>query len=99
MPSELLDRLNTLYDETVAAEVMGNQGDWDSDWGHVIPQVRRIVVHCRGLGRVDLTGALALAETLEHLREAGFDVVVEEVPPHALRVLRGVGEAPDGQGV
>lgn len=74
-----------ILDDAIRSEVAGHM------------EVGRIVVHCRGLGRVDLTGALALAETLEHLREAGFDVAVEEVPPHALRVLRGVG-APEVPG-
>jgi hypothetical protein len=47
MPSILLDRLNTIYDETVAAAVMANQRNWTNlrSFGSTIAKVRRIVVH------------------------------------------------------
>ena len=45
MPSELLDRLNPIYDETLAADVMAHQSDWKSGWGNEIDPVLRIVVH------------------------------------------------------
>jgi SulP family sulfate permease len=53
--------------------------------------VRRLVLHLAGLGRVDLTGAVTLAETLDQLRASGLEVSVDGVPDHAFRVLRGVG--------
>ncbi len=57
--------------------------------------VDQLVLHCQGLGRVDLTGAMALADVLEQVREAGLDVVLDGVPEHALRVVTGSGAAPD----
>lgn len=53
--------------------------------------VRRLVLHLAGLGRVDLTGATTLADMLDQLRDSGLEVSVDGVPPHAVRVLRGVG--------
>lgn len=50
-------------------------------------EIRRVVVHCGGLGRIDITGALTLADMLDTLRAAGLEVRVQGVPPHAARVL------------
>jgi SulP family sulfate permease len=53
--------------------------------------VDRVVIRCGGLGRIDLTGAYVLAELLEHLRHAGVDVELTDVPEHAARVLTATG--------
>lgn len=55
------------------------------------PDVKRVVVRCRGLGRVDLTGAYTLAELLEQARATGLHVSLEDVPDHASRVMSAVG--------
>jgi SulP family sulfate permease len=55
------------------------------------PHVKRVVVRCGGLGRIDITGAYTLAEMLEQARRAGIDMVLEEVPGHARRLLSAVG--------
>lgn len=58
------------------------------------PDVNRVVLDFRGLGRIDLTAAMALMEMLAQIREAGVEVEVRNIPDHALRVLRGAGLAP-----
>ena len=60
------------------------------------PGVTRLVVHCAGLGRIDLTGAYALAEMLDKLRDAGLTVEVTHVPPHARNVATAAGLQPPG---
>ena len=52
--------------------------------------VDRVIVHLGGLGRIDLTGALALREFMDGAREGGFEVELDEVPEHAERILQGV---------
>jgi SulP family sulfate permease len=54
------------------------------------PDARRLVVHCEGLGRIDLTGALALRAVLEDAKLAGVTVELVDVPPHARRVISRV---------
>ena len=51
------------------------------------PDARRLVVRLDGLGRIDLTGALALNTLLEDARGAGLEVSVEGSPAHAERIL------------
>ena len=51
-------------------------------------EARRLVVHFDGLGRIDLSGALALRTLLADARGAGLDVSVEGSPAHAARILR-----------
>jgi sulfate permease, SulP family len=58
------------------------------------PDVTHVVVHCKGLGRIDLTGALGLAELLEQVTRAGLEMEIEGVPEHALRVLKSAGIEP-----
>lgn len=60
--------------------------------------VSRIVIRCGGLGRIDISGAYALAETLEQARRAGLDMRLEGVPEHARRLLNAVGIDLDGTG-
>ena len=47
----------------------------------------RLVVHLDGLGRIDLTGALALRNLLIDAREAGLDVRVVDVPLQAAKTV------------
>jgi SulP family sulfate permease len=54
--------------------------------------VARIVIHCQGLGRIDLTGAWTLVEMLEEVRGAGIPITVAGIPEHARRVFHAVGE-------
>jgi SulP family sulfate permease len=63
------------------------------------PDARRMVVHLDGLGRVDLTGALALRGVVLDAKAAGLDVRLEDVPPQARRVVERViaEEAPVGR--
>ena len=49
------------------------------------PEVRRLVIHLGGLGRVDLSGALALRALVQDARAAGLEVGLEDVPPRAQR--------------
>ena len=55
------------------------------------PDVDKVVIRCTGLGRIDLTGAYTFAETLEHAESAGLEMVIEDVPEHAVRLFRSVG--------
>ena len=52
--------------------------------------VTELVVRLDALGRIDLTGALALKKLLEDARRAGLAVTVRGAPRHADRVLRRV---------
>lgn len=54
------------------------------------PESDRLVVHLNGLGRVDLTGALALRALLKDAREAGLEASVEDVPPQARKIIERV---------
>jgi SulP family sulfate permease len=54
------------------------------------PGAKELVIHLDGLGRIDLTGALALKTLIADARGAGLDVRVRGTPLHAGRVLRRV---------
>jgi len=54
--------------------------------------VSRVVIHCQGLGRIDLTGAWTLVEMLEEIRGSGIAIAVAGIPEHARRVFHAVGE-------
>lgn len=58
------------------------------------PGTRRLVLHCDGLGRIDLTGALALRAVVRDAGAGGVAVEFADVPPHARRILSRV--LPDG---
>jgi hypothetical protein len=45
------------------------------------------VVRLDHVGRIDLTGALALRTLVDHARDAGLEVIVEGTPGHAARIL------------
>jgi SulP family sulfate permease len=49
---------------------------------------RQLVLHLGGLGRIDLTGALALRALLSDAKAAGLETRLEDVPPQAERLLR-----------
>lgn len=53
-------------------------------------EATQLVVHLDGLGRVDVTGALALRSLLQDARAAGLAVAVENIPPRAQRVVSNV---------
>lgn len=57
------------------------------------PGARRLVVRLDRLGRIDLTGTLALKELLGDARGAGLEVAVEGRPAHAARILHRVLDA------
>ncbi len=58
------------------------------------PEVRRVVLRCGGLGRIDLTGAHTLREMITHAAAAGISMSLVDVPEHAVRVLSAVGAHP-----
>ena len=51
------------------------------------PEARRLSLHMGGVGRLDLSGALALEALLSDAEKAGLTVRLEEVPPRARRLL------------
>ena len=55
------------------------------------PGVKRIIVHCAGLGRIDLTAAQGIARIAEQAQVAGLEMEIREAPEHAYRVLQAVG--------
>lgn len=54
------------------------------------PDVSRVVLHMQRLGRVDVTGALALRDIMEHLEGAGVTTTVEDMTPTSHKILRRV---------
>lgn len=55
----------------------------------------RLVVHLDGLGRIDLTGALALKGLLRDARKAGLEVELADIPPPAKKIITRVIENED----
>ena len=51
------------------------------------PDACRLVLHCDRLGRIDLTGALALRAVLADAQRAGLEVELVEVAPQARRIV------------
>jgi SulP family sulfate permease len=51
------------------------------------PEATRLRLALDGLGRIDLTGAIALAHTLDDVARAGLEVEVTGVPPQAIGLL------------
>jgi len=47
----------------------------------------RVAIHLRGLGRIDLSGALGLQQLIDDARLAGVEVELVDVPAHAERIL------------
>lgn len=54
------------------------------------PDTRRVRVHLDGLGRLDVTGAMAVKSVLQEARDAGITADVCSVPPQLRRVVRRV---------
>jgi SulP family sulfate permease len=59
---------------------------------------RALVVHCEGLGRVDLTGALVLKAVLDDALAAGIATELRDVPPQAQAVIARVLQPPPRPG-
>jgi sulfate permease, SulP family len=59
------------------------------------PDAGRLVVHLDGLGRIDLTGALALRALLQDAREAALEVEVADVRPRWRGLVARVVERED----
>ena len=60
-------------------------------------EAHSLVVHLDGLGRVDLTGALALRDLLQDAKSAGLEVDLADVPPQARKIVsRVVCQVVDG---
>jgi len=57
--------------------------------------LRRVVLHLGGLGRVDLTGAMALRRLREDIETSGMEFHICDVPGHSARILRQVLEWTD----
>jgi SulP family sulfate permease len=60
------------------------------------PETRKLSIRLDGLGRIDLTGALALKSLIEDARGAGLEVSVSGAPLHANRLLRRVLDEGEG---
>ena len=56
------------------------------------PDAGRLAIHLGGLGRIDLTGALALEQILLDIREAGLQVEIRDVPEQTRRIAGRVLE-------
>lgn len=54
------------------------------------PDAAHLILHCEGLGRIDLTGALALRAVIADARSACLTVELAGVPPQARRLLARV---------
>ncbi|MBA2363870.1 MAG: STAS domain-containing protein, partial [Chloroflexia bacterium] len=54
------------------------------------PEARRVEVNLAGLGRVDLSGMLALQGFVQDAQAGGIDVVIVDVPPQTKRLVRDV---------
>lgn len=54
------------------------------------PDVERLVIDLKGVGRIDFTGGNALTTIIEDSKAAGLEVEVANTPPHARRIVRGL---------
>ncbi len=54
-----------------------------------------LTIHLDGLGRIDLTGALALRALVGEAREAGLNVTIDGVPTHARGLITEIVERED----
>lgn len=52
--------------------------------------VKKVILDLRGLGRIDLTGAMVLRRLREDVEQGGTTLEFREVPGHACRILRQV---------
>lgn len=58
--------------------------------------VEHLVVHLDGLGRIDVSGALALRELLDQAEAAGLQPTIDDIPPQARKIIRRVLEGRHG---
>jgi len=58
----------------------------------------KLIVHLDGLGRVDLTGAIALRNLLCDARNAGLEVDLVDIPPQAKKIISRVLAGVAGSG-
>jgi SulP family sulfate permease len=54
------------------------------------PSMERVVLDLKGLGRIDLTGAMVLRRLREDVERGGTSFEIREVPGHACRILKPV---------
>ena len=54
------------------------------------PDAVRVVLDLEELGRIDFTGAMALKSVVQETVDAGLEMEVRHVPPHAARILSRV---------
>jgi SulP family sulfate permease len=54
------------------------------------PDARKLRIHLRGLGRIDITGAMALKRVIADAEEAKMEVDIGHAPPNAAPLLRRV---------
>lgn len=57
------------------------------------PELGRLVLHLDGLGRLDITGAIAVRRVLEEARAAGMEAELGSVRERDLRLVNGVIKA------
>lgn len=60
------------------------------------PDVKRVIIRCGGLGRIDLSGAHTLAEMLEQASGADLEMRLVDVPDHAVKALAAAGVVGEG---
>lgn len=59
------------------------------------PDADSLVVHLSGLGRIDVTGAIALRDLLAQAGAAGLSTTVADVPPQSAKIVaRVIGRSP-----
>jgi SulP family sulfate permease len=54
------------------------------------PDADRVIFDLAAVGRIDLTGAMALKTLVDDARLAGLDAEIAGIPSHAARVLEAV---------
>lgn len=59
------------------------------------PQAKEVVLDLGGLGRIDLSGALAIKQILEDVRGTSLEVTLKDVPPFAEKWLTKLWGATD----
>ncbi len=59
------------------------------------PDIDKLVVSLDGVGRLDLTAAIEMADLAVDQRANGIDVVFESIPPHAQRLFDSILDAPE----
>ncbi len=55
-----------------------------------VGDLREIVFHLNGVGRLDITGALLIERIIQQARDAGVEASFDGIPPHAETLMRRV---------